>query len=297
MSLLTTVKEQYLEWVKNDTYMVLAKYNYFEKTHTHYAVLCSKRGNLAYKKRILQRFKALSVPMSKIQFFNEKSNEIEYTPCLWVTMTYNTKLKPLSNAWEDIAKEFNRFRSVLTKKYGKVSILRCFEATKNGYPHIHTLLLFHDYLFETKKIYSRQRKRFIWIVKEKTNIAKHWHSNIDIQGVSNMKGSLLYLKKYLSKSIDRTTKANNVVNTLALTWYYHKRSFSISPDLIKYLHNSNYKHSQEVQTDLFGHQYSETKIIFIGIVPKETLFLQKTPSYLKLNDAQIKSVYSWIEQN
>lgn len=296
MSVLSYVRQRYLDWVNDEKYMILARYSYLTNKHRHFAVLLSKRGNLIYKRRILSRFSKLSVPLSKITFFNEFTNDkVVHTPSLWLTLTYDTKICDLETAWLRIAKQFNRFRSNIIRRYGKASILRVFESTKKGYPHIHALIVFHDFVFSATKQFSPKRKRWIWVTKEKNKIQEYWHSHIDVRPVSDMKGSLLYLKKYLTKTIDKEEKSNNVINTLALTWYYKKRSFAVSRDLIRYLHNSNIKTKQLLQHDLLGGCVEQTTIIFVGIVPKSALLLKKTKSYIRLSDKQIKSVYEWLD--
>jgi hypothetical protein len=56
-----------------------------------------------------------------------------------------------------------------------------------------------------------------------------WTSGfMDGQLCNNMKGAFKYVKKYVVKSSDGRDKLSNGLKTLALGWYFHKRSFSLS---------------------------------------------------------------------
>ena len=70
------------------------------------------------------------------------------THCLFLTLTYDTKLDDRDTARQTIYIEYNRAVTRLRRKYGQISILRVWEASKKGYPHIHAILLFHDSKFK-----------------------------------------------------------------------------------------------------------------------------------------------------
>lgn len=298
LSYVASIRDKYIEWVNQDRYLILNSYNSRTYKSKYYAVLCSKRGNIVYRKRVMNRFAYLSRKLSGVVFFDSTSNQHQYTSALWVTLTYNPSLSTLDEAWQQIGIEFNRFRSKMTQKYGKMSLLRCFEAFKDpqgtayGYPHIHALIVFHNYKFSCQKRYSFKRGYHIWRIndEEKEQISKYWHSFVDIEACSSLNNPLRYLRKYITKSITVDIKNQHVLNTLALTWYFHKRSFSVSNDLIRLLHNSNPIKKIYAQTDLLGNILDEVTITVIGVVSAEVLNLRKTVAYTVLDDAQIKSV-------
>lgn len=55
----------------------------------------------------------------------------------------------LDREWEEIGKYFNRTRSGIEKRYGKIDIIRVWESQRDGYPHIHCIALFRETEFET----------------------------------------------------------------------------------------------------------------------------------------------------
>lgn len=291
------IVQEYEEWVRDDKYLVMYKYNRRTGQHKFFAVQCSKRGNSTYKKRVISRFNALTDKIKDLVFFDPESDKDEYTPAMWITFTYDPKLRSCSDAWLKVGVEFNRVRSWLTRKYGKHSVLRCFESFQNGYPHIHALLVFDNYLFTVFKKWSPKRNCNIWRIQETNEIKHHWHSFIDVQGVFAFKGLLSYLKKYLTKSLDYYTANQKTIKTLALTWYYKKRAFAISNDLIKCLHNSNPIRLIASQTTLTGQILNEEVVIgVLGVVPLSILhtFPEKNRSFFALTDAQLDRVYEYL---
>ena len=186
-----------------------------------FAVKCAKRGNDVYRKRIFRRFKELLELVEKVNFFNPKDRRGDKkTRALFITLTYDIKRCSLDEAWENIGIEFNRFRSYICKKYGKVASFRVFEAYANGYPHIHCVLLFEDKEF---KVFRDKKGKFR--VKEKFAIESGWHSNIDVQAMGSVGWGFRYLKKYLLKSIDAENQDPKTLKTLALCWLFNKRAF------------------------------------------------------------------------
>ena len=55
-----------------------------------------------------------------------------------------------------------------------------------------------------------------------------WHSFVDVQAMDRVGGGLGYLKKYLLKCVDVEKADGKALLTLAITWAFRKRSFSIS---------------------------------------------------------------------
>lgn len=289
MSYLESVRDEYLTWVKDSKYLILNKFNSLTGTSEVFGVLCSKRGNATYKRRILARFGRLSRSLSKLHFFDPTSRLTEYTPALFITLTYNTKLCTIPEAWERIAKEFNNFRAKLHQQYGKLSLIRVFESTINGYPHIHAVIVFQNHLFPSSRKWSRRANRYVWRIPDADNklIKSFWHSpNSDIQAVNSMGSPLRYLRKYLSKSIDIQGANNATINTLALTWKHKRRSFALSTDLIKALHNSNPIRKTVTQTDLLGNKLNNITLTVVGVVPSSLLALEKDQYFIKLTPEQ-----------
>jgi len=213
---------------------------------------------------------------------------------LFVTLTYDTKLCSFDEAWRNIGVEFNRFMSYIRKNFGGVSCCRVFEAFRNGYPHIHCILL-----FEREFLVFRDHKgNFrVW---EKNEIAEAWHSNVDVKAMSSLAGSFAYLKKYLLKGIDYENADSKGLKTLALCWIFRKRAFSVSgqfrkalTDLINYLHNSN---KRMLQVTLSGEVLPEEQYYLLGFVGAEVLKMAKDCWFAVLTLEQIGYLDNYFSQ-
>jgi hypothetical protein len=223
------LKEFYLTWRDFIEYIVLQKQTENlrikgEVDKETRAVKCSKRGNDVYWWRVGKRLRSFQ-GLKSICFFDFHGN-VKQSNILFVTLTYDTKRSTIRNAWETIGKDFNKWIRNLRKKFGHISHLRCWEASKKGYPHIHALLVFHDYKFRVNMVKGKYR------VLEKEEFEKSYHSFVDVQAVRELKDGIRYVTKYLIK----TRKDSQTQNlTLALCWIFKKRSFSVSGDLYEFL--------------------------------------------------------------
>jgi len=259
-----------------------------------FAIKCSKRGNDVYRNRVYRRFKGLSSMAKEFVFFNPKDRQEMTTKALWVTLTYDNKRCSFTKAWWNIGKEFNKFRSYICKRFGKVSSCRVFEAYENGHPHIHCIFLFEEKEFKVFRDGKGQLR-----IKEKDIFAKGWHSFVDVKAMYSLGKGLSYLKKYLLKSIDAKNKDSKARKTLALCWLFNKRAFSVSgkfrqmlTDLIKTKHNSNHKTKQ---TTLKGEIIQEYVYYVLGFVPADIVRLKKGAWFSKLSNEQIISIDKFLE--
>ena len=291
------IVDKYTEWVSVVTYMILNRIDLKTFNSEVFAVKASKRGNDVYRQRVYRRFKEFCQLVENVFFFNPKDRKEEKkTKALFITLTYDTKLCSLDEAWRNIGVEFNRFMSFLRKKYGKMSSCRVFEACDNGYPHIHCILLFEEMAF---KVFRDKKGQFR--VKEKDIISKGWHSHVDVKAMSSLGRGFAYLKKYLLKSIDAENKDSKVLKTLALCWLFNKRAFSVSgkfkqqlTDLIKTKHNSNHKTQQ---ITLEGEIIKEYVYYCCGFVPADVIRIKKDVWFSKLSNEQIVSVEKFFDSN
>jgi len=161
------IVERYAEWVSDDRYMILSRWNEKKRKNEFFAVKCAKRGNDVHRFRVYRRFRGLSSMADDLIFFNPKNRGKKTTRALWVTLTYDTKRCSFRDAWRNIGVEFNRFMASVRKKFGKVSCCRVFESFENGYPHIHCILLFESTCFS---VFRDKKGRFR--VHSKSTIAK-----------------------------------------------------------------------------------------------------------------------------
>ena len=268
------LQQIYADWVNQDEYLVLAK----PESRKFVAVKCSKRGNDVYKFRIENRFKELDalaeiVGGDKIFDINEANPK---TNVLFVTFTYDTKRCSEKEAWNNIGTEYNRAISHIKRKFGKdsknpakVSILRAWEGHKNGYPHIHAIMVFHDTMFDVFE-HQKTSNTTEYRIQEKPQFEQAWHSWVDVKAVSSIGGAIRYLTKYLRKTHGYDAETNL---TQAQMWVNRKQSFSMSDDFVKSLRlvykSAQFKQKLE-QLDLFGESIEE-KWQFVGIFSKEEL--------------------------
>lgn len=252
-------------WNSSNEYMLLES----KKTKKRIAVKCSKRGNDVYKFRIDQRFRELDVLAKRLgndRIFLIGENNPQ-TNILFITLTYDTKMCSQYEAWTNIGIEWNRYLSLIVRKHGKISFVRSWEAFKNGYPHIHVVIIFKEKKFNVFEFVNSQNKT-TFRIQEKKELECNWHSYVDVIAVSSLGGALRYLTKYLRKMHGRGSGVNL---TQALSWINHKQVFSISKDFVKeirlvykLLHNSNVKTKQ---ITFEGTLLSEWE--FLGIYPEE----------------------------
>ena len=260
--------ELYKNWRDQNEYLVLC-YHRRDFMLEYRAIKCSKRGNDVYNWRINQKFKELEVLAN---FYGDSKifdiNQAEPTTnCLLVTFTYDTKLKNKIDAWHDVSLEYNRAITRLRQKFGKISVLRVWESFRNGYPHIHAILLFDDKRFNVFEHWATNNKS-TYRIQEKAEFSKVWHSNVDVLAVSSVRGAVGYLIKYLKKVHSGDSKHNL---TLANLWINHKQSFAISGNFSERLANirldlRNLRNSKRpmIQTTLEGEKIKPSCVL-VGI--------------------------------
>jgi len=260
--------ELYKNWRDQNEYLVLC-YHRRDFMLEYRAIKCSKRGNDVYNWRINQKFKELEVLAnfygdSKIFDINQAEPK---TNCLLVTFTYDTKLKNKIDAWHDVSLEYNRAITRLRQKFGKISVLRVWESFRNGYPHIHAILLFDDKRFNVFEHWSSNNKS-TYRIQEKEEFSRVWHSNVDVLAVSSVRGAIGYVIKYLKKVHSDDSKHNL---TLANLWINHKQSFAISGNFSERLANirldlRNLRNSKRpmIQTTLEGEKIKPSCVL-VGI--------------------------------
>jgi hypothetical protein len=254
-------------WKDFDEYLILQKQELTKNTieKTTIAVKCSKRGNDVYFWRNRKRFSPL---LTQDHTFFDTHGNFKKTNALLVTNTYDVKLASQKEAWNTLGYDFNRYITNLRKKYGKISYVRVWEAFFNGYPHIHTLMVFHDYQFTTFRHNGK------WRIREKGEFEKGYHSFVDVEAVRSLRAGISYIVKYMSKSYSNSEVTSEVGLrknlsdlTLAICWVFRKHSFAISrdlTDLIKHLRFSN--RFLIVQMDLFGKEVKDSsEWVYVGI--------------------------------
>jgi hypothetical protein len=290
-------------WRDFAEYIVLRKGSWDPRTYAHVfkyvAVKCSKRGNDVYNSRMKKRFRWLDPAVEDVKFFKPsdfKCGSQVKTQALWLTLTYNSKRSSRREAWEHIGIEWNRFISAMRRRYGQISVLRSWEAFKNGYPHIHAVLWFHDANFSVFPHFNVKQGKMTYRINEKRKFEDLWHSFVDVEAFSSLKKIARYAMKYqLKVNQGMETDSSKGAKTLSFMWLFRKRSYSVSgswrallADLISRLRNSN----MERQVDLEGIPLEEGIWEFVGVFSGKQLGINRFLWSCPLNKDQIDVVLS-----
>ena len=330
---LDLLEELYVYWRDLPEFLVLRSLHVNPRSYasewSYVAVKSSKRGNDVYQSRVKRRLNWLS-SAENVSFFSPSDFQVGkkvYSSALWITLTYDTKRCSRSSALERIGQEWNRFLSALRSRYGQVSVLRSWETSAQGYPHVHACLLFKEARFTvfpwlettveeltigktilksqatsqsmqasalaTIRPQSSQKAQFSYRIEEKDQISSLWHSHVDVQAISSTKKLFNYMRKYQTKTLMASDSPKGV-RTMSILWLHRKRSFSVSgdfrariSDLIRHLHNSK----MEIrQTRLDGSLEAPSVWEFVGVFSGEELNHRGEGWTFRLNKPQIELV-------
>lgn len=284
--------EFYLEWRNFDEYLVLQKQTESlriegEIERETIATKCSKRGNDVYWWRVNKRLRFLNRLSSTL--FDPHGN-IKRTKVLFVTLTQNARKFTVQETCEKVGDDYNIWIRKLRKKYGQISYLRCREASKKGYLHIHVLMVFHAHEFKiafSQLKRTSQGYRRVYRIEEKEEVGKSWHSFVDVQAIREMKKGIRYVTKYLTKTKSRSNTQNL---TLALCWLFRKRSFAVSGGFLESLkiEIKNLRVGRLVQIDLQGMEIRlKVEYVFIGIFHAKRLGIDHNEWWKKITDREI----------
>jgi hypothetical protein len=271
----------YREWRDFIEYIVLQKQTANlrmkgEVDRETFAIKCAKRGNDVYWWRVGKRLRSFQ-GLKEHTIFDPHSN-FKLSNVLFVTLTYDIKKSTIREAWETIGEDFNTWIRNLRKKFGRISYLRCWEASRKGYPHIHVVMIFHDYEFNVTRINGKYR------ILEKEAFEKSYHSFVDVQAIREMKQGIRYVTKYLTKIQNENQKQNL---TLALCWLFRKRSYAISGDFNKLIVTKT-RSNILVQVDLNGVEIRlKVEYIFVGIFSAKRLGIDRNEWWKVITDIAV----------
>ncbi len=236
------IVESYKEWLKGRTYLTFKNKDNGSLNY----MLASKRGNPIYehvlKRKLNNDLDFMEDPIFKeVILRTEKGFRSKISNVGFLTLTVDPKKfhnNPLE-AWMQIEKHYNIFLTRLRKMYGKVICLKSVEAQKNGFPHIHMLMI-------TRKEFRVFKQGNILRSEDKKKIEKFWSigfSDLRVPNPEGKKGSVAtMIKEYVFKDMLKqfTYKAkrrDQEYLSLALGWFFGKKCYSISGlpqcDLIK----------------------------------------------------------------
>jgi len=299
------LEQLYVYWRDLSEFLVLRSLRVNPRTWSsewsYVGVKSSKRGNDVYISRVKRRLNWLS-NMENVTFFSpsdfQAGGKKVYSSALWLTLTYDAKRCSRAAALERIGQEWNRFLASLRSKYGHVSVLRSWETSEKGYPHVHACLLFQEARFQVFPWISENDQKeahLTYRIEEKDQISSLWHSHVDIQAISSTRKLFNYMRKYQTKTL-MSSDSPKGTRTMAFLWLHRKRSFSVSgdfraalSDLIRLLHNSR---RELRQTRLDGSIEASTVWEFCGVFSGEELDHHGERWTFRLNKAQIETVLS-----
>jgi hypothetical protein len=154
-------------------------------------------------------------------------------------LEYDSNRVDFAYAWQNVGVDFNRWICGIRSKFGSVSVVRVFESHESGYPHVHALLVFHSHKFEGRSMKNMRGKLIYRVVgsdfnnlKSLVDGANRWAQGYsDFELVNSYRGGIRYLAKYLAKSTSIKEAGPKGVKTLAMCWFFHKRSFGYQGEM------------------------------------------------------------------
>ncbi len=224
---LEKIIQAFTYWSNFVEYLVFRRENIHTYEKTYKMAKAAKRGNDVYSAKLRKRLNHL-YNLPQILFFDYKDRSRRHlTKAVFFTLTYARNLR-LDEAWELVGSDFNRWISAMRKRYGRIDVIRCWEAQNDGYPHIHCILVFHDVDFETF-FYNGK-----WRISKKREMEKYWGWGFsDMFALYSLGAGVGYVMKYVTKvnnALLAEKRNRNDVLSLALMWIFRKRAFSVSRD-------------------------------------------------------------------
>jgi hypothetical protein len=220
-------------------------------------VKCSKRGNDVFNKRLDGKLSFLeSLKSEGFELFDSADFTLDkkvFSSALWVTLTFDSKLCSMDEAWKRIEDDWNSWITNLRNRYGQIMALKfiqAFPGKKQGkrgeafaYPHIHAVLLFKEAKFSVypqlveknevdEKVNHEVSLRYRINEKDELVSQGKYHSNVDVQALRTFKSISNYCRKY-GQGTYNVINDDGEVNDEALInctmgFFYHKQSYSAS---------------------------------------------------------------------
>jgi hypothetical protein len=260
----------YKIWSGFDEYLELENRKTLERLY----VLCSKRGNGPYNRRLedklifLKDYKDIEL-FSDSEFKSKPIIKID-TILIWLTLTFDTKLDSLDNAWDNDCAEYNLWITRLKYHYGEdnvhpLNFIQPFPGNgpAQGYPHHHVLLLIENHDFHVHRDMEEENNTLKMVYRldseeEKELLeAGNWHSpQTDVKVLRNGQHVYNYCFKYVqnvvtgscwpeSEDPSKPGAYEKSLITNSILWLKRKRAFTMGGDfrvsysrLIRALHNS-----------------------------------------------------------
>jgi hypothetical protein len=284
---LSLAVDKFKDWLSIPTYLTFQ-----HNDGSLLYALASKRGNRVYehyvKKKLTESLSFMNEPdFSKFILRDKKGHRVKkVSNLMFISLSTNPKFYggSIVRAWLQIEKYYNIFVTRLRKKYGKCWIMKANESHKNGYPHIHLLVLTEK---EFDVFSHKNKKGFIeYRLKDKNNIASWWNSFIDVI-VPNLygikKGNTLdavkdYIFKDMLKSYSFKKNRSYEDNlSLAMGWLFGKRCYSVSKhDFVDLITDTSLI---QTQIEDIKEEFGDQKLTFLGLTDFKTILSGRPPPY------------------
>lgn len=233
------LNEVFKFWQNYAEYLLLKGENVSSGEKLFLAVKCSKRGNDVFARR-LDRKLGFFKHVKGVKLFDPKdfgTDRSVATNLLWVTLTYDSKVCTIHEAWKNCMKEYNAFITNLRNRYGKIDVLRFIQPFDDdtgdayGYPHFHLVLLFKETKFSVfphleENSEGSLQLRYRIQEREEVKAQGKWHSFVDIKALSSVGATVNYCRKYAQNVCYGSSE--KAVLTCAMLWLYRKQTFCMS---------------------------------------------------------------------
>jgi hypothetical protein len=248
-------------------------------------VKASKRGNDVCAKRQNEKISFLRSLRKDAQFFSMEDALAgrALSNVLWVTLTFDSKLCSLHDAWIHLSPRISSFLDGLKKRFGDVQHFLTPEVFPDqngeafGYPHVHMILLFKEQKFKVFPWMEKDeegRETLSYRIQERDQIrdAGDWHSFIEIKALRNASGVVGYCRKHMENTIQGESSQAFLNNSIM--WLYRKKSYSMSQDfracLVEFI-TAMQVSGASFQLDLMGERVQEWSWEFLGVGSMERL--------------------------
>ena len=231
------IMNSYKMWVNYHEFMVF----WNEVENKTLIVKCRKRGNDVYEVWFKRRFFKLLEGFSKeLKFFDfDKKERVVKSPLIFFTLTF--KHENFMDIGENVGKYLNRFMARLRKRFEHIYLIcRVWQAHRDGWIHIHGLLLLDTWIYHEKQWFSGFRhvsKKDGKVTYRLSNHLWKWFKSQWVYGFSDFQlcdsliGGLKYLSRYLFHVAEsKSPEGDEDVKTLtyAICWIFRLRSFSFN---------------------------------------------------------------------
>jgi hypothetical protein len=282
----------YRMWV--DFHEFLVFYNDLENKTI--IVKARKRGNDVYKvwfkKRYLEFMNGIGKEEHYFNFYNEKERMVK-SPLVFATLTF--RHDNFMDVGKNVGKYLNQFMARLRKRIKQIYILaRVWQVHKDGWVHIHVILMLDTWLYDRKGWFSGFR-HINKDGKVTYRLSKHiwrwfkaqWvYGFSDFQLCDSLRGALSYLSRYLFQDRTETSKFEIDIQTLtnAICWIFRLRSFALNYKKIYLLYAQT--QTLSLRLDTVKHNSNWVLVGFIdfrsNVVPSNGYFeiLEGYPSFL-----------------